>query len=72
MARTGSQASEFSGVTGESEELFQRRLKTQEKLLNLAHRTEIKNTKALAIQDASIYVRESMDKLIKVMSREHR
>ena len=41
-------------------------------MLTLAHRTEIKNTKALAIQDASIYVRESMDKLIKVMSREHR
>ena len=43
-------------------------MKAQEKLLKLAHKTEIKNVKVLAIKDASNYVRESMDKLIKVMS----
>ena len=38
----------------------------------MAHRTEIKNVKNLAIEDASAYVRSSMESLVKLMSKEHR
>ena len=68
-----SRASEQSAKNSvETEALVQRRLRTQEKLLRLAHKTELKNIKSLMMQDASNYVRESMEKLIKVMSRDHR
>ena len=43
-------------------------MKAQEKILKMAHMTEIRNVKVLAIKDASNFVRDSMDKLIKVLS----
>ena len=73
ITRTGSKGSECSGKNSfDTEALIQSKLRTQEKLLRLAHRTEIKNMKALVSQDASNYVRESMEKLVKIMSRDHR
>ena len=63
----------MSGLKSEiSDENVQKLLKNQEKALNLAKKTEMKNVANLAMQDASNYVKESMDKLIKVLSKEHR
>ena len=63
----------MSGLKSEiSDENVQKLLKSQEKALNLAKKTEMKNVTNLAMQDASNYVKESMDKLIKVLSKEHR
>ena len=63
----------MSGVKSEiSDENVVKLLKSQEKALNLAKKTEMKNVTNLAMQDASNYVKESMDKLIKVLSKEHR
>ena len=63
----------MSGTVSEiSDENVRKLLKSQEKALNLAKKTEMKNVTNLAMQDASNYVKESMDKLIKVLSKEHR
>ena len=43
-------------------------MKAQERILKAAHKTEIRNVKNLAMQDASDYVRDSTDKLIKALS----
>ena len=72
ITRTGSKGSEHSCKNSDTEALIQTKLRTQEKLLRLAHRTEIKNVKALVSQDASNYVRESMEKLVRIMSKDHR
>ena len=73
ITRTGSKGSQNSCKNSfDTEALIQTKLRTQEKLLRLAHRTEIKNVKALVSQDASNYVRESMEKLVRIMSKDHR
>ena len=51
---------------------MQKRLAAQEKQLRLAQMTEIRNVKAVIMKDAANYVRESIEKLLKVVSINHR
>ena len=70
IARSG-QGSRFSGssvLSGSETVLMEKNMKAQERILKAAHKTEIRNVKNLAMQDASDYVRDSTDKLIKALS----
>ena len=56
----------------EMEEKIQKKVQEQEVTLLRAHKTDLKNQRALVMKDASNFIRERTDQLLKSMSKEHR
>ena len=60
------------GVTYlKSDELI-KRLEKQERQMNMAHKTELKNVKNLAIRHSIDFVKDSAKRVTQIISKEHR